>query len=270
MAIVYAMHGIVEKHNSGYLAHFNFISRKKFLIHLRTRQTAYVRLEASLRGEGDALTIDDATYAALDAAMLARDYGHEVTLFINPNNVIEGTAHFFAQLVLAIDKAQLDSVYFLGRTFALRHNEGRRELRLHVKQHLMSLKLEEDRLSCVASLAQALELNEIAIPRYFQTLDHKSLDNIVGRGIRIGNHGWTHAAVDALTPCCAKEEILRARKWIEHHFPQNGIQYAAPFGKSQPPFPVTPEICSTWLLCDHLRPTGYLGKNVFNRLRLSL
>src|SRR5438045_1839574 len=100
---IYTMHGVVRDLCVNCFVHRNMLDELQFVDYLNRRRSAFVGVEDALRGVGDALTIDDSTEAAARAAYLAREYGHQVTLFINPYNVENCSPYFFSVLNVALD-----------------------------------------------------------------------------------------------------------------------------------------------------------------------
>src|SRR5215208_1735542 len=100
---ILAMHGVVEGMSTARFCHRNLLDRSEFVHHL-TERPPYLSIAAALAGEGRAITIDDATFAAADAALLAREFGHSVMIFINPYNVLTGTVYFFGILNVLLDR----------------------------------------------------------------------------------------------------------------------------------------------------------------------
>ena len=102
-ATVFVTHGVVRDRNSGLFCHRPFHDWEKLNQHLASRPEKYVSLADALKGCGDALTIDDATEAAKEAAQLAIGHGHAITLFVNPAQVEAGRPYFFHQLNFLLD-----------------------------------------------------------------------------------------------------------------------------------------------------------------------
>ena len=267
---VFAMHGVVKAVNENWLSHRNFLEKEKFEHHLQTRAALYVGLNSALEDGGDALTIDDATYAAYDAAVLASKYGHHVTLFVNPHNVITQSPYFFALLCIILDRAKIEAVTFRDHRFKINDYADKFALRQRVKGELLTLALEEDRHKLVQELAHALSIRDWSLPKFFQTLNEEDLLELSELGVQIGNHGWTHVSVDALSPAGALEEISKAGRWIEENFATDSGVFAVPFGTSKPTFPIGKEFCARWLLNDNTLPLGYVGDGIYNRETLKL
>src|SRR5581483_468258 len=113
--------------------------------HLAGRPEKYVPIDAALAGQGDALTIDDATFAGKHAAELARGHGHAVTLFVNPYHVTLARPYFFHRLSAMLDATAAAAVEFNGQRFALDGVAAREAFRETVKRRLCALALESER-----------------------------------------------------------------------------------------------------------------------------
>ncbi|HVU39307.1 MAG TPA: polysaccharide deacetylase family protein [Opitutales bacterium] len=269
-ASVFTMHGVVAGLEPDTCAHRGLFEPAQFVKHLRSRKTPYVELAAALRGEGDALTIDDATFTACDAAALAREHGHHVTLFINPGNVAAGETYFFVLLNLVLDRTTLPRLTLGGRDFPLRTTAERRELREYFKRRLLTLAGEADRRELVHAAARQLGVADLSVPRPLQTVGVDVLRELGRRQVNIANHGWTHGSVGALPADHIKQEIIRGREWINRELGQPALAYAVPFGQALPPFSANAKIYEIWLTSHELLHDGFIGPHVFNRTTLRL
>ncbi|MGP8231674.1 MAG: hypothetical protein ACLQL2_03285 [Methylovirgula sp.] len=75
MSNIYALHGVIDHVDTKLFSHRNMTAAGRVQAWLDT-QHKLVPLADALAGKGDALTIDDATVASAQAAMLARQRGH--------------------------------------------------------------------------------------------------------------------------------------------------------------------------------------------------
>jgi len=246
------------------------LEKAMFLDHLKNRKKPYIDLVSALAGEGDALTIDDATQAACDAATLARQHGHQVTLFINPWNVIHGQAYYFAQLSTVLDKTKIRATVFCDRQFDLESFRGKRILRERVKQQLLTIAAENERRALVRNLACALQVGDLSDGETLRVVSAEALVSLKGLGVHIANHGWTHAPFRALQPETAKTEVVQGREWIAGNLSCDAKAFAVPFGHDLPPFQVSQETYDVWFLNDELLYHGFVGPNIFNRTTLRL
>src|SRR4051794_15158027 len=101
--MILTMHGVVRERNRDLFVHRNRLDHNGFELYLKKRHQRFVSIELALRGEGDALTIDDGTHAAGVAAQLAVKHGHAATLFVNPYHTVSGDSYFFAWVDTALD-----------------------------------------------------------------------------------------------------------------------------------------------------------------------
>ena len=105
MSDIYALHGVIDRVDGKLFSHRNMTPADRVRARLDTGQKM-VPLADALAGKGDALTIDDATVASAQAALLARQLGHAVTLFVNPWQVADGRAYAFAALHWLLDETR--------------------------------------------------------------------------------------------------------------------------------------------------------------------
>ena len=88
---MFCIHGIAPVVDRERFLHRNLLPAAALEAYL-AGAAPFVTIAEALAGRGNALTIDDATRAGADAALMARAAGHEVTLFVNPGQVESGAA----------------------------------------------------------------------------------------------------------------------------------------------------------------------------------
>src|SRR5437016_674086 len=104
---VYALHGSAPAASPDLFVYRNICDRER-LSRWLSALPPLVPLCDALAGRGSALTIDDATYAAADSALLARELGHEATLFVNPSNIAERTNYSWLVINALLDSLEED------------------------------------------------------------------------------------------------------------------------------------------------------------------
>ena len=140
MSLVLVMHGVVPSVDSQRFAFRNLFEVAAFEDWLRAAPPC-VSLDRAIAGRGTALTIDDATKAGADAALLARRLGHQVSLFVNPAQVLSGEPYTFVVLNALMD-AITDAAYvFEGQRVRTVGAGDRQTLRRVIKKKLESLPL---------------------------------------------------------------------------------------------------------------------------------
>ena len=216
----------------------------------------FVPLVDAIAGRGDALTIDDAICGAADAAMLARQLGHAVTLFVNPGQVESGAPYAF--LVL---NALLDG---LSSTYA-----ERQALRRHIKARLCVLTEEQARLELVMDLGSQWGVSVPEVPPHFRTLSREELVTLRDAGVALENHGWSHTDHASLSPAESLREIREGRAWLQRELGVEAAYFASPFGEALPS-PEASEGCTMWFAASQAMPAGRLSPQVFNRTFLDL
>lgn len=307
--IIDTTHGVVPNANPDLFLHLNLLDRHRFIAHLQGREQPYVPLSTCLRGEGDALTIDDSTLAAAEAARLARYYGHAVTLFVNGYNIAEQKCYSFSRLDAALDAAKVESVVYEGREYALRMSTSaerfraiaKRKLtqlrsepdqqaivgeigrlkydlrmtmpahrfRARIKQKLIQLGSERDRQRLVTNMGRLLGIDKIIVPPFQRPITRAALMELAAEGVDVQNHGWTHAHVGALPLDEHVADIQRGREWLQATCGAEADLFAAPYGDGLPFWDVS-EDYRAWFLLDSNRPLGRLGAGLFNRRTLAL
>lgn len=265
---VWAMHGVIEEVDRQRFAHRNLLETEAVRQHLRSR-SAYVSLADALAGNGDALTIDDATCAGADAALLARQHGHAVTLFVNPGQVESREPYHFLVLNTALDALSDERCTFEGTTYPTATTAERQALRRTIKSRLATIKEERGRLEFVRALGREWGVHDLRVPAHFETLSRDDLIELCSAGVDLQNHGWSHSHHPNLTPSESLREIHEGRRWLERELNLQAPYFAVPFGDALPHGP-TSEACDVWFSVDHRMPRGAYPPNVFNREELAI
>jgi hypothetical protein len=228
----------------------------------------FVSIEGALAGHGNALSIDDATRAGADAAMMARNAGHAVTIFVNPGQVESGAPYHFLLLNALLDQVRGDSVELEEVRYPVATNRDRQALRRVLKERLRQLPGEEQRRVEVEELARAWDAGRLGVGKPFTTLTRADLSALVDAGVDLQNHGWTHAFHPALPPDESAEEIRRGREWLHREFGVDARWFAAPFGDSLP-HDVAMD-CDAWFTFNGEWQEGWLAPRVYNRANLPI
>ena len=266
--IIDTTHGVVPGTHPELFVHRNLLDTSRFAAYLRGRKPAYVPLSACLRGEGDALTIDDSTAAAADAARLAREHGHAVTLFVNGYNIAEGKCYHFSRLDAALDATEMGSVVYEGSPYGLRIAKATHEFRAHVKRNLLQLGSERQRESHVSDIGRLLGIDEIIVPPFLRPIRSADLIDLAADGVDIQNHGWTHTTVGAAPFDEYAADIRRGRDWLQVTCGAHADLFAVPNGDGLPLWHASRDY-RAWFLLDHRRPMGMLAPGLYNRRTLT-
>lgn len=264
------MHGVVNRLKPDSCAQRGLFEAAQFIKHLRTRSRPYGDLYSAMGGKGDALTIDDATLAGCEAAKLARKHGHQVTLFINPGHIATRKPYAHILLSLMVDRTKLPRIVFQGNSFELYTFENKRTFREQLKQHVLTIAGEAALQKFVQLMAHRLKVADLAVPRPLQTASLAMLRQLRDKGVTIGNHGWSHAALGPLSVDAAREDIVAGRNWIRQKLGNDANAYAVPYGRQLPPFRSRLEAYRVWLMDFNLLTPGFVGPQIYNRVGLSL
>jgi hypothetical protein len=263
--LVHTFHGVLADWNGARLVDRLYVPRDAFLSRLEKSSTKYVKVQNCGPSER-ALTVDDSTIAGAEACMIARRFGHEVTLFLNPHQIISQTPYFFTILNLAIDSIvsrarRSDPSVTLG---SARLRELRREARSRLMQ-LSGASLDAELLRFLANWK--IEMPEVH--REHRPIDMAMLARLVSAGVQIGNHGWSHTDIGCFTEAGLWNDILRAQQWLRTATGQPVELYAVPFGLATPPENVLERLSGLCLLVDPDRPVGELTPTLINRIDIS-
>jgi hypothetical protein len=265
--VIYVTHGIAPHWSSARISHALLVPEPWFVMHLQQRSSKYVSLARALAGEGDALTIDDATFGAFWAAMLAQSQGHEVSWFVNGIHVDCSLTYFPFQLSCMIDAVLREECVFDGQTWDLRGRSGRRTLRLYLKQRYMRMGRQESVAHLLQSVARSLDVDLNCMEDSLRTVTSAELTAAVAAGIELQNHGWSHLNPLLLSADEYETDAALNEDYLSQFRKAATRAYAPPFGRYVGrPLRAREAI----LLADRNLVPGRQKPNVFNRVDLQL
>ncbi len=213
-----------------------------------------------------ALTIDDSTMAAAEAALLARGRGHDVTLFLNPHQIIAQTPYFFTILGIAIDRL----VERARKTDPRASWRSPHFLQLRQETRAQIAALDGPALDgAMRAFLERWDLDWPDVPAGVRAIDPQTLSRLTSAGVQIGNHGWSHTDIAAMSPDQLWNDISMAQRWLEDATSQRITSYAVPFGLVTPPPEVLTRLPGTCMLVDGTRPVGPLAPDLVNRLDIT-
>jgi hypothetical protein len=263
MGTVFTSHGVVGQPKRELFVHRNMLDRNSFREYLRARaDEPFVTLEDALKGEGDALTFDDATEASVEL-------GHKASIFANPFNVENAAPYIFVLLNVLLDEMKAEPVLFEGAQYAPKFRE-KRKLRLRIKDKLARVTDYSERLGVVEGIARDNHLSFDNVPAHLKTLGKERLLQLAGMGVRIENHGWFHCHFSSLSEDQCYENVARAKRWFSSELDLNVRHFAVPFGDILPQSTRQLREHESWLLLHHLLPVGLIGDGIYNRAVLNL
>jgi hypothetical protein len=263
LSTVYTLHGIAAGVRLSKFAYRNVSEKATLEAILRTR-AKFVPLDQAIAGYGDALTVDDATRASADAAMLARQYGHAVTLFVNPGQIESGETYSFLSMAVLLDSVESRTVRFESEHVPFRNARQKNALRERLKARLRATVTETERIAFVSRLAQAWGVNSLTIPGYLKSLTMNELRILAHAGVDIQNHGWLHDCHQHLSAGESATSIARGRRWLRENLNVDARYFAVPYGDTMPK-ELTSLDCDLWLTVDHRLSPGIVGDNILNR-----
>ena len=263
MSRILAIHGVAAHVDSRRFA-FRNLSDVHSLNRFLSSSRRFVPLPEALAGRGDALTVDDATRAGADAALLARTHGHAVTLFVNPGQVESGAPHSFLMLNALLDSLVGRQREFEGEVFAVSTTVHRQVLRRAIKARLREVADEQARLDLVRMLAAEWGIARLDVPPHFSTLSKGDLIALRDAGVDLQNHGWLHTHHAILSAHESGREVRDGRAWLQRELDLDAMYFAVPYGEALP-LPGAADACEVWFTgTDALAPGPHPSK-VFNR-----
>jgi hypothetical protein len=223
-------HGVLSNKNDSLISHALFEGEEAYCAYLDARPSRFVSLEEALYGRGDALTVDDATFAGFRAVVLALQAGHAVTWCVNGEEVEENLSYFPFQISSMLDRTRQQRCVFEGTTWDLSTSEKLRAFRLSLKQRYMQLDTRPAIDSLVASLSDTLDV-DACLGEQLQTVGRREISVAASLGCRLLNHGWTHLNPNAVTERELAVDIARNADWVRSFQNHDLNLYVPPYGR---------------------------------------
>ncbi len=262
---VHVFHGVLADWKADSRMDRLYVPRQAFSDFLGALTSQYVPVDDC--GPDDiALTVDDSTMAAAAACLLARERGHEVTLYLNPQQIIDQTPYFFTILNLAIDR--LVERARQSEPGARWRSPRFQQLRQEMRARLAPLQGQALHAAVLAFLDE-WQLETPAVPPEAGPIDMPTLSKLVAAGVQIGNHGWSHADIAAMSPDALWDDISRTQRWLMNATGQRINTFAVPFGIATPWPEVLERLTGICMLVDGARPVGELAPGLVNRLDIT-
>jgi hypothetical protein len=190
--MIFITHGVLRHWDPDRISHGLLAPELQFAQYLQSRRTKFVPLMKAIAGRGDALTVDDATHAALRAVLIARLHGHAVSWFVNGSNVESRLTYFPFQLSFMLDYSKKQECSFDGLNWSLKRLEDRRALRLYAKKLYMSMSCQKELVQMTEAFACSLDVDPQIIDQPLSTVSRSELVMAVSAGVELCNHGWEH------------------------------------------------------------------------------
>lgn len=232
MPTVYNIHMVVADKDPSALTHRNCIDYQLLDEFLSDRSIKFLKLKDVLRlRSGMALTIDDSTTGAYDAAMLCAAHRQHVTVFVNPFYIETGHQYYMHYLSKLVEDLGHEVFHFNDHSYNLAKPKQRKHLRKAIKEILCSMANEDERLSFL-ELIFGREVSTIRLPYQLRTMTRGQLQALtVNKYINIEYHGWTHACPASLSVEEHLEEFKKGREWFQSNLQKDIRYFALPFGK---------------------------------------
>ena len=266
--MIYITHGVVHNWKRERISHGLMLSASVFVLHMRQRTTKYVPLSEALEGKGDALTVDDASYAGLQAVLLARQYGHAVSWFVNGLNVERGLPYFPFQLSWMLDETQKSNCCFDGQHWQLTDENERRALRLRLKHSYLRMRSYEEISALVEMISSSVGVEPSTLEKSLCPVTSQELAVAVAAGVELQNHGWTHLNPQTFSARLLVADIRLNNAYLSCFQKAHLRIYAPPFGRQVAP--LASSVARYVLLADRRFFSDPQNGSVVNRLDLDL
>jgi peptidoglycan/xylan/chitin deacetylase (PgdA/CDA1 family) len=264
--MIYVSHGIISSYSSERISHALCLPASRVELHLRLRRKKYVPLAFAIAGRGDALTVDDATYAGLDLALMARRHGHAVSWFVNGSHVENRIEYFPFQISAMLDDTRSSECQIDGQIWNLKTMGGRRFLRAQIKHQYMRMRSQGEITDLIDRLGERLHSDSKLPERSLRTVGSAELAQAVLAGVELQNHGWGHLNPQVLPEKARAVEVLRNEQYLSQFERTITGVFAPPFGQCA-------SLAATeyvLLLASRSLMSSYKDANVINRADLVL
>jgi peptidoglycan/xylan/chitin deacetylase (PgdA/CDA1 family) len=229
--MIYVSHGIIPSYSSERISHALCLPESRVALHLQLRRKKYVPLGLAIAGRGDALTVDDATYAGLELALMARHYGHAVSWFVNGSHIENRIEYFPFQISCMLDDTRSTECQFDGQMWSLKTMAEKRSLRAHLKHQYMRMRSQDEITELIDRLAESLHSNSKLPERSLRTVGAAELAQAVLAGVDLQNHGWGHLNPQVLSEEERATEVVRNDQYLSQFRRTITCVFAPPFGQ---------------------------------------
>ena len=224
---IYILHGSCAEWRHDLQSMRQYVPEETLRDYLKSRHNLFVDPDSNV--DGDVLTVDDSTRGAFETCMIARQLGHEITLFVNPSQIISGNDYWFSRFDALVDARQAEYCEFQGVTYDLRSREELRRFRFAVRPLLITAS--ETAAHCILDDIECLlGASGAIVAEHARTITIGEFSALCEAGVRIGNHGWDHQCISALTAQEQRDDLTAAADWLRAASGQHVSDYAVPFG----------------------------------------
>jgi peptidoglycan/xylan/chitin deacetylase (PgdA/CDA1 family) len=259
--MIYVTHGMIASYNSKRISHSLCLPIPRARLHLQLRRKKYVPLAQAIAGDGDALTVDDATYAGLELALMARRCGHAVSWFVNGDHVENRIQYFPFQISCMLDDTRSTECRFGGQSWSLTTITDRRMLRARIKNRYMRMKSQSEIAGLIDELAESLGSDSKSAEPSLCTVGTTELEHAVLAGVELQNHGWGHLNPQVLSEQERAAEVRLNDEYLSQFRRTFVPVFAPPFGHCVTH--ATPEYLL--LLANRGLAPSYRKGNILNR-----
>jgi peptidoglycan/xylan/chitin deacetylase (PgdA/CDA1 family) len=200
-------------------------------------------------GNAVAVTFDDGYRDNYTHAFpILRRYGLPATVFLATGCIDTGELLWFDKVLYSFRATRRESVYMLGKEWALTGPQARREAAISFLEHLKTLPMEE-RDAQIDQLRDELEVQAFAGAADIM-LTWSQVKEMHRQGIAFGSHTVTHPILSKVPLERAKWEIVESKQTLENVLQTEVNTFAYPNGKPEDYSPA---------IVDLVREAGYKG-----------
>ena len=259
----YILHGSSPHWTSALQSMRHYVPEQALRSYLAERTDRFVDPDAGTAG--DVLTVDDSTRAGYETCLIARELGHDITLFVNPSQIISGKDYWFSRFDALVDGRTAHSCRFQGAAYDLDSREELRKFRFAVRPLLLVAR-EEAAHRLLDDVERLLGAQDATVGAHARSMTRSEFDDLCRAGVRIGNHGWDHQCISALGPQEQREQLMAAGDWLRSASGQPVADYAVPFGLERL-HPEARSACpgTVYLVDPGLPPEAAGAGNLFRR-----
>ena len=224
---VFILHGSSRDWDAGRQAMRHYVPEQTLRAYLTERSHPFVDPDSG--EQGDVLTVDDSTRGGAETCFIARELGHEVTLFLNPSQIISGHDYWFSRFDALVDERRATTATYDGVTFNLQVREELRGFRSAARLRLVT-STERDAHGLLDDIEKLLDARGAQVSDHARSISLQDVERLKAAGVRLASHGWDHQCISSLSAEQQISSLHRTRDWLIETTGTEPRDYAVPFG----------------------------------------
>jgi polysaccharide deacetylase len=224
---IFILHGSANDWDGARQAMRHYVPEQSLRAYLAERPEPFA--DPNERQDGDILTVDDSTRGGARTCLIARELKHEVTLFLNPSQIISGRDYWFSRFDALVDARRATAANFEGVTYNLQVRQELRDFRSAARQHLV-VGTEDAAHRLLDDIEVLLDAEGTKVPDHARSIGPDDIVELRQAGVRLSSHGWDHQCISSLSPDQQLAQLVDTQDWLSETAGSRPNDYAVPFG----------------------------------------